>query len=109
WLACIRMIEEAAVAQALTGCISHRILRRGIVQRAFGDKNIVLADLAEKAGVTQNTATNHNSRVRLWLYGQPARKGHEAVEGVKSMALRAIEDALIDGGLVGVILAERCA
>lgn len=100
WLACIRMIEEAAITQALAGCVSHRVLRRGIVQRAFGDKSIVLADIAEEAGVTQNTATNHNSRVRLWLHGQPARKGHEAVEGVKSMAMRAIEDALIDFGMV---------
>lgn len=100
WHACIRMIEEAAITQALAGCISHRVLRRGIVQRAFGDKNVVLADLADKAGVNQGTASNHASRVRLWLHGAPARKGVEAVEGVKGKALGMIEAILIADNLV---------
>ena len=100
WNACIRMIEEAAITQALTGCMSHRVLRRGIVQRAFGDKSVVLADLAEKAGVTEKTASSHASKVRLWLNGAPAHKRTEAVEGVRGAALRLIEQILINDGLV---------
>ena len=101
WNACIRMIEEAAITQALTGCISHRVLRRGIVQRAFGDKSITLTDLAEKAGVSETTAISHNSKVRLWLHGRPAGKGREAISGVKAAALSLIEQILINDGLVG--------
>lgn len=100
WHACIRMIEEAAITQALPGCITHRVLRRGIVQRAFGDKSVTLAELAEKAGVSENTANNHNSRVRQWLYGHPARRDREAIEGAKQQALRMIEEILIESGLV---------
>lgn len=100
WHACIRMIEEAAITQALPGCISHRVLRRGIVLRAFGDKNVTLADLAEKAGVSETTANSHNSKVRQWLHGHRARKDRAAVEGIKQQALRMIEDVLIDTGLV---------
>lgn len=101
WNACIRMIEEAAITQALAGCISHRVLRRGIVQRAFGDKSVVLADLAERAGVSETTAISHNSKVRLWLHGRTARKEQDAIEGVKAVALHRIEQVLIDDGLVG--------
>lgn len=94
------MIEEAAITQALPGCISHRVLRRGIVQRAFGDKSVVLADLAEIAGVTEKTASSHASKVRLWLHGSPARKGVAAIDGMKGNALGMIEQVLIDAGLV---------
>lgn len=100
WHACIRMIEEAAITQALPGCITHRVLRRGIVQRAFGDKSVVLLDLAEKAGVNKNTATDHNSKVRLWLHGQAAGKNRPAILGVKTQALQMIEKILVEDGLV---------
>lgn len=101
WQACIREIEEAAITQALPGCISHRVLRRGIVQREFGDKRIVLADLAEKAGVDKNTATNHSVRVRFWLNGSPARKGQDEILGVRTKASRMIEGILEEKGLIG--------
>lgn len=101
WNACIRMIEEAAIIQALPGCVSHRVLRRGIVRRAFGDKSIVLADLAEKAGVNKNTATEHNSKVLQWLNGLQATKKREAVEGVRQAALSSIQQILVSDGLAG--------
>lgn len=100
WHACIQMIEEAAITQALPGCVSHRLLRRGLVMRAFGDKSIVMADLAEKAGVHRDTATNQASRIKIWLHGQPARRGHDAIEGIKTAALRMIEQILVEAGLV---------
>ncbi|MBP6018784.1 MAG: DNA-binding protein [Burkholderiaceae bacterium] len=101
WHACIRMIEEAAITQALTGCISHRVLRRGIVQREFGDKNVVLSTLAERAGVSETTAISHNTKVRWWLNGRPKGKNQEAVSGVKTEAISLMEQVLINDGLVG--------
>ncbi|WP_237173026.1 DNA-binding protein [Paracandidimonas lactea] len=100
WHACIRQIEEAAITQALPGCVSHRVLRRGIIQREFGDKSLSLAELAEKAGVHRDTATNHASKIRAWLHGQKAKSGHEAVAGVKTAALRMIAQILAEDGLV---------
>src|SRR5690554_4052324 len=63
WHACIRMIEEAAITQALAGCVSHRVLRRGLVERAFGDKSKTLAQLAKAADVSETTANSHNQKV----------------------------------------------
>lgn len=73
WHACIRMIEEAAITQALAGCITHRVLRRGIVQRAFGDKSVTLA---EKAGVNKTRRQITTARCICGCTGsQQARTG----------------------------------
>lgn len=101
WDACIREIEEAALRQALVGCVSHRVLRRGIVERAFGDKSVVLSELAEKTGVHKDTASNQNIRIKRWLDGLPPRKGREDVIGERARALQLIESILIESGLVG--------
>lgn len=100
WLACIREIEEAAITQALPGCISHRVLRRDIVMREFGDKTILLDDIAEKTGVARKTVTDHAARIRFWLNGSRERKGQEEVVGVRTKAIRTIEEILIEKGLV---------
>lgn len=100
WDACITEIEEAAITQALPGCISHRLLRRGIVLRAFGDKSLTLAELAEKAEVSETTANSHNQKVRQWLLGTPATRKKEAVMGVKQEAQSMIAKILLMDGLV---------
>lgn len=100
WDACIREIEEAALRNALVGCVSHRVLRRGIVERVFGDKTITLAGLAEKTGVSETTANSHNQKVRQWLLGMPATKRSEAVPGEKANAQAMIEQILVVDGLV---------
>ncbi len=100
WEACITEIEQAALRQALIGCVSHRVLRRGIVARAFGDKSMTLAELAEKTGVSETTANSHNQKVRQWLLGVPATKRKEAVPGEKANAQRMIEQILLMDGLV---------
>lgn len=101
WEECMIAIEEAAVTGALSGCVTVRTLRRGLVKMAFGDKSATLAELAERAGVHENTASNHYSRIRQWLFGRPATRKKEAEHGEHTVARLSIEAILEAGGVVG--------
>jgi len=101
WEECIRAIEEAAVTGALAGCVTTRTLRRGLIKRAFGDKSVSMAELAEQAEVSVNTATNHYNRIKQWLYGRKAELKSEAQPGEKTSALIAIDALLTENGVVG--------
>ena len=101
WEECIRAIEEAAVTGALAGCVTTRTLRRGLVKRAFGDKSMSMAELAEQAEVSVNTATNHYNRIKQWLHGRRAGRDVEAQPGEKTVALMAIDALLTENGVVG--------
>lgn len=93
WQAAIHAISQDVVSSALAGCISHRVLRVGIVSRRFGHK-VVLADLAERCSVAQNTATNHHQRVRRYLHGARGARIDEMSMGAVERAMRRIERRL---------------
>lgn len=97
WEACVVKIEEAAVTRALAGCISHRVLRRSIVRRLLGDRLIVLQDVAERCGVAQNTASNHNRLIKEWLFGT---KQDGWTTGIRPRALAQFDAMLVAAGVV---------
>lgn len=105
WLAAINEISRAALTQALPGCVSHRVLRDGIVRKLFERKRekhkIVLSDLAERCGVPQRTATDHSAKIRRWYFGVNASKDREAVIGVRQVAEAHTETVLTACGIVG--------
>lgn len=97
WEACIVKIEEAAITRALAGCISHRVLRRSIVRRLFGDKSVVLQDIARECDVSQNTASEHNMRIKAWLFGT---KADGWTTGIRPRAVAQLDKILIEAGVV---------
>jgi len=94
WMASIRVISDAAVASALTGHLTARVLRDGLVARYFGQK-IHLQELAAKAGVNRDTASSHNSMIVKWLRGTRAkvRGGDLVKEGAMGEEQRALDAA----------------
>ncbi|MNL53332.1 hypothetical protein D3C87_1765680 [compost metagenome] len=54
-----------------------------------------LSDAAERAGVSAGTATNHNGKIKLWLYGTRTtkQKGGERGAGLKGVEALAMEHA----------------
>ncbi len=94
WMASIRVISDAAVASALTGHLTARALRDGLVARYFGQK-IHLQELAARAGVNRDTASNHNGMIVNWLRGTRAKiRGGECVkEGTMGEEQRAMDAA----------------
>lgn len=97
WDACIVKIEEAAITRALAGCVSHRVLRRQIVRRCFGDKSVVLQDLAAQCDVAQNTASEHHMRIKAWLFGT---KADGWTTGIRPRAVAQLDGMLIEAGIV---------
>jgi hypothetical protein len=104
WEACIVKIEEAAITRALAGCISHRTLRRQIVRRLFGDKSIVLQDVAARCEVAQNTASNHNQAIKGWLFGS---KEDGWTSGVRPRAVAQLDVMLAEAGVVESAFVEN--
>ncbi|MBN9402232.1 MAG: hypothetical protein J0I30_05380, partial [Burkholderiales bacterium] len=94
WMASIRVISDAAVASALPGHLTARALRDGLVARYFGQK-IHLQELAARAGVNRDTASNHNGMIVNWLRGTRAKiRGGECVkEGTMGEEQRAMDAA----------------
>lgn len=105
WLAAVREISDAAASAALSGHVTMRVLRDGIVARYFGQK-VHLQALAKKAGVHPDTATKQNGQVVLWLRGtRLTRKGREVLPGqvgAEQRALAAADEALHLSGILGV-------
>ncbi|MNQ67534.1 hypothetical protein D3C85_820610 [compost metagenome] len=94
WLAAVREISDAAACDALSAHPTPRVLRDAIVARYFG-KDVKLSDAAERAGVSAATATNHNGKIKLWLYGTRTtkQKGGERSAGQKGVEALAMEHA----------------
>lgn len=90
----MREISDAAACDASSVHPTPRILRDAIVARYFG-KDVKLSDAADRAGVSAGTATNHHSKIKLWLYGTRTTKHHSGIrsEGKKGTEVRAIEYA----------------
>jgi hypothetical protein len=103
WLGAIREISNAAVP-VLSGHITMRALRDGIVAKYFGQKTSI-QDLAKKAGVNRDTASHQNGLIVIWLHGtRITKKGKEREAGVKGqeqLALEAADRVLWEAGIVG--------
>jgi hypothetical protein len=103
WLAAVREISDAAACGALSTHPTPRVLRDAIVARYFG-KEVKLSDAAERAGVSAATATNHNGKIKLWLYGTRTTKlkgGARGAgeKGVEALAMEVAADLLAGKGL----------
>lgn len=105
WMGAVREISDAAVSQALSGHVTMRALRDGLVARYFGQK-INLQDLAKKANVNRDTASKQNTQLMTWLHGtRITKKGElreDGVKGQEQLALDAAESVLLDARIVGV-------
>ncbi|KAK50449.1 hypothetical protein L576_1727 [Bordetella bronchiseptica OSU054] len=102
-MAAVREISDAAACDALSAHPTPRVLRDAIVARYFG-KDVKLSDAAERAGVSAATATNHNGKIKLWLYGTRTtkQKGGErgaGQKGVEALAMEYAADLLAAKGL----------
>lgn len=103
WLTAVREISDAAACGALSAHPTPRVLRDAIVARYFG-KDVKLSDAAERAGVSAATATNHNGKIKLWLYGTRTTKlkgGARGAgeKGVEALAMEVAADLLAGKGL----------
>lgn len=103
WMAAIREISDAAASDALSAHPTARVLRDAIVARYFG-KDVLLADAANRAGVSVSTATNHNGKIKLWLHGTRTTKEKDGgrgagSKGVEALAMEYISDVLAAKGL----------
>lgn len=104
WHAAVRHISDNAAAQALSGHLTARVVRDGLVARYFGQK-VHLQTLAKRGNVHPNTMTHHNALIVNWLKGTIyTKKGNkrEAGElGQEQIAMAAAEALLIRMGVVG--------
>lgn len=103
WLAAVREISDAAACDALSAHPTPRVLRDAIVARYFG-KDVKLSEAAERANVSAATATNHNGKIKLWLYGTRTTKQKEGErgagqKGVEALAMEYAADLLSAKGL----------
>lgn len=103
WTAAIRLVADSAEQEALAGCTINRGLTLGLLIRLFGQgKGQQMSDIAKQADVSSNTATNHLSRLKLWLHGSKTH-GAVAAVGQEALAILAAEQALINAGIVGAL------
>lgn len=102
WMAAIREISDVAVTHALTGHVTNRSLRDGLVMRYFGHK-VTLQELAKRANVNRDTASAHNDMIIRWLHGtrNKVKKGELVRTGEKGEEQKAIDAA------EAVILGDR--
>jgi len=111
WLAVIRKISDAAMLHGvLSGHIIHRAVRDALVMRYFANKanrkRILLGTIAAKAGISDRTVTDQNSKIVLWLKGSrftKAGKGQLAAgqKGEDARAMERVEAALVAAGMIG--------
>lgn len=99
WQTAIMTISWDMASSALSGCISNRALRAGIVARCFGAK-VNLSELAEYCEVAQNTATNHYQRIRNYLNGTRGGSGTEPIIGEVRRAMDDIERRLLAAEII---------
>lgn len=101
WNAAVRLVADYAEREALAECTIKRALTLQLLARLFGQaKGRKMSEIAEDAGVSVNTATNHLSRLKLWLHGNRGQGG--ALEGQEAIAAGAAHWALANAGIVGV-------
>ena len=55
--------------QYFAGCLSHYTLRRGLIEKYYGEK-VKVEDLADLCGVNRTTVMAHNGKILRWLKGE---------------------------------------
>ncbi|GEM_PF-5351514 len=96
----MRLVADYAEREALADCTVKRALTLQLLARLFGQaKGKKMSEIAESAGVSVNTATNHLSRLKLWLLGNRVQGG--ALEGQEAISAVAAHWALANAGIVG--------
>ncbi|WP_133434311.1 hypothetical protein [Achromobacter xylosoxidans] len=63
-----------------------------------------MSDATDRAGVSAATATNHNGKIKLWLYGTRTTKQKdggrgEGKKGIEALAMEYAADLLTAKGL----------
>jgi hypothetical protein len=104
WLAAVRAISNAALTRGvLSGHLTNRSVRDGLVARYFGQK-VHLQQLAARAGVHANTVSHHNALIVAWLrgtrYTKKGRIKEEGKVGQEQLAMDAIEARLLQAGII---------
>lgn len=105
WEAAIAYLTEELVS-VLAGTVSHRQLRRFLIERYFGaDKDlfgrkITLEAIAERCCVNRKTAASHDAKLRQFLRGT---KGANGVRGQEDRAMCEADDVLRAAGIVGEV------
>lgn len=99
WDEVIIEISQAAIG-AMSGVVTHRVLRTAIVRKLFGDKShrADVLQAADRCGLEERQAYNHQAAIKRWLDGTRGRKGSP---GVRVIANEHIQRLLIDSGIVG--------
>ena len=78
----------------VAGGLSHYALRKGLIERHFGEKVTVNA-LAELCSVTEKTVFNHNEKLSKWLKGSSRDS-----PGAEARAWLMFEEALYLAGMI---------
>lgn len=104
WMDAITFLAEQVRTKALSGCTAHSALRREYVVRYFTrkDDRVSIEAIAERYGISSNTASAHCAKVFQFFGGTPAHGTKQPVPGLEAIAQEAIEDKLCNIGMVGV-------
>lgn len=100
-LAIVYLTED--LVSVLAGCVSHRQLRRFLIERYFGSdkdafgRKVTMEALAEKCGVSRRTVTSHDAKLRAYLRGT---RGINGIKGQEDLALYLADDALRGAGFL---------
>lgn len=103
WGAAIAYLTDEVVP-VLAGRVSHRQLRKFLIERYFGaDKDalgrkLTMEEIAEHCGVNRKTAASHDAKLRQFLRGT---KGANGIRGQEDLAMCCADDTLRGAGFVG--------
>ncbi|MEN5158949.1 hypothetical protein [Achromobacter spanius] len=99
WQDAMSVLNSAAAAGALSGCVSNGRLRSALIQRHFGAE-VSLLKLAERYEVGERTAEAHSAKLKRWLFGVPAKGDDPEQPGVFQAAHREFTERLRAGRLI---------
>lgn len=100
WREAVNAVASYATDMVPGGADKFR-LRRELVFRLYGSGKTLDA-IADECGVARQTASEHNSRIMIWLRrGREARGGQPEVKSVEALAEAAAQRALEQAGIVG--------
>jgi hypothetical protein len=101
WQSAIRVLADYGEREALANCTINRNLTLLALRKLLGAKTTTL-EIAQSAGVAENTAAAHLGRLKVWYRGESVGKGGEPPkEGVEQLLMARIDASLRKAGLVG--------
>jgi DNA-binding transcriptional ArsR family regulator len=108
WDASLRALADYGEREALAGCSVNRNLTLMLLKKLIGRSSRVegtdvstLVRIASRAGVSENTADNHLSRLRVWFRGESSgRNGKAPKIGVEQAAMERIQVVLTEAGII---------